>query len=198
MRFSRAIDHFYLIPPAAKDYTNYTTTLLSIAQSHSATLFIPVSGAGSSVEDARAAEEMFVTTGGTCRTFIQDPETMLDLHDKDRFMALVDRLGMVIPSGRMVQTVDEAIDFLRDRSGSSDQHGPWKPKYVLKALGLDENRGDMTLFPLKGDDSKLSRTRAWLERLSSKISQHSPHVFQEYIPGQGEDSVSEHRFHADR
>ena len=192
MRFSRTVDHFYLVPPAAKDYTNYKNTLLSIAQSHSATLFIPVSGAGSSVEDARAAEEMFVATGGKCRTFIQDPETMLDLHDKDRFMALVDRLGMVIPKGRMVKTVDDAMAFLRDPEGSTGPSGsskhvsPREPKFVLKALGLDENRGDMTLFPLKGDDEKLSRSRAWLGQLSSNISQDAPHVFQEYIPGQGE------------
>jgi hypothetical protein len=54
---------------------------------------VEVSGAGSSIEDAQAADEMFRKTKGRCRTFIQDPETMLDLHDKDRFMSLVESLG---------------------------------------------------------------------------------------------------------
>ena len=181
MRFSRAVNDFYILPPAAIDYSSYSARLLFIAQSHSATLFIPVSGAGSSVEDARAAEDMFIATGGSCRTFIQDPETMLDLHDKDRFMALVDRLGMTIPKGRMVKSVDEAINFLREGGSGSRE-----PKYVLKCMGLDENRGDMTLFPLQGDDEKLGQTRAWLEGLKLRVTDDCPYVFQEFIPGQGE------------
>lgn len=183
MRFSASVDAFYLVPPPATAYTDYSNRLLSIAQYHAATLFIPVSGAGSSVEDARAADYMFDATGGTCRTFIQDSETMLDLHDKDRFMGLVGRLGMTAPSGRMVKTVNQAVEYLRSQ-------GSREPKFVLKCMGLDENRGDMTLFPLEADDDKLSRTRAALEGLATRITDECPYVFQEFIAGQGEPIVT--------
>ena len=184
MRFSKSIDHFYLLPPASKSYARYTSKLLSIAQIHSATLFIPVSGVASSVEDARAGEEMFRQTQGKCRTFIQDPETMLDLHDKDRFMALVERLGMKIPEGKMITSVEQAMEYLRAR-GRDGVDVRLESKYVLKCMGLDENRGDMTLFPLKGDDEKLNNTRVFMEGLKQKITEECPYVFQEFIPGQG-------------
>ncbi|RSH82908.1 hypothetical protein EHS25_005898 [Saitozyma podzolica] len=177
MRFSASVDAFHLLPPPATAYTEYCNRLLSIAQRHAVTLFIPVSGAGSSVEDARAADYMFEATGGTCRTFIQDSETMLDLHDKDRFMGLVGRLGMAVPTGRMVKSVDQAMEYLRSQ-------GSREPKFVLKCMGLDENRGDMTLFPLEGDDEKLGRTRAKLEGLATRITDECPYVFQEFIAGQ--------------
>lgn len=210
MRFSKSIQNFYLLPSPSKSYKSYSEKLISVAQKHNATLFIPVSGAGSSVEDADAAEEMFRRTEERCRTFIQDPETMLDLHDKDRFMGLVQRLGMVIPGGRMVKSVDEAMGFLGGdgegkgelnrlkrgegkRMGDSTRKGDEtrdrrdrEPKYVLKCMGLDENRGDMTLFPLRGDDEDLRRTRGLLEGLKLPIAKDCPYVFQEYIPGQGE------------
>lgn len=178
MRFSKAVDEFHLLPPASKSYDRYRDALISIAQSSSATLFIPVSGAGSSVEDARAAETMSTATKGKCRTFIQDPATMLDLHDKDRFMALVKRLGFTIPTGQMIQSVDEAIDFLK-----KDGQGT---RYILKCLGLDENRGDMTLFPLEGDKGDLVKTRKFLNGLTTQITPACPYVFQEFIPGPGE------------
>lgn len=178
MRFSSSLDQFYLLPPAATSYPAYSSALLSIALAHRATLFIPVSGAGSSVEDAKAAEEMFERTKGVCRTFIQDPETMLDLHDKDRFMALVDKLGMVIPGGRMVESVEEAMAFLREEGR--------EPRYILKSMGLDENRGDMTLYPLKGDGEGMERTEKALRELRLGITKECPYVFQEFIPGQGE------------
>lgn len=183
MRFSKAIDQFYILPPAAQSYESYSTRLIAIAQQHSVTLFIPVSGAGNSVEDARAAEEMAAETKGRCRTWIQDPETMLDLHDKDRFMALVERFGMLTPKGRMVTSTSEALAFLMEE-GPKDGQGR-EPKYILKCMGLDENRGDMTLYPLKGDDAGLSSTRKMLEGLRLKITKECPYVFQEFIPGQG-------------
>ncbi|KAL7419510.1 hypothetical protein Q5752_005421 [Cryptotrichosporon argae] len=176
MRFSAACDAFHLLPPAAASYERYSAGLLALAHAHAADLFIPVSGAGSSVEDARAAEHMFAATGGRCRTFIQDAETMRDLHDKDRFTALIARLGMPTPHGAKVESTDEAMRFLAAEGA--------EPRFVLKCLGLDENRGDMTLFPLAGDDEKLGKTRAALDGLKLRITPDCPYVLQEFIPGQ--------------
>jgi hypothetical protein len=178
MRFSRSIDKFHILPPASNSYDRYRDKLISIAQSESATLFIPVSGAGSSIEDARAAKTMSESTNEKCRTFIQDPITMLDLHDKDRFMALVQKLGFTIPTGQLIENVDQGIEFLK-KNGN-------RTKYILKCLGLDENRGDMTLFPLDGDNGDLGETRKLLEGLVTKITKDCPYVFQEFIPGPGE------------
>lgn len=187
MRFSSAVDEFYLLPPASESNEAYSSALIHIAQTQSATLFIPVSGAGSSVEDARAGETMSSLTKGKCRTFIQDPETMLDLHEKDRFMSLVERLGFTTPAGGVVESVDQAWTFLKkhDEGGKRER----EPRFILKCLGLDENRGDMTLFPLEGDDAGYSRTRRVLEGLRLKISKECPYVFQEFIPGPGESAL---------
>lgn len=178
MRFSKAVDKFLLLPPASSSLALYSTRLISIAKSEAVTLFLPVSGAGSSIEDAHVAQTMFTITQGKCRTFIQDPETMADLHDKNRFMALVDSLGFKTPKGQLVESTEEAIAFLQQAGG--------KPSFVLKCLDLDENRGDMTLYPLRGDTLGLSQTMKALKNLSLKISKTCPYVLQQFIPGQGE------------
>lgn len=94
-------------------------------------------------------------------------------------MGLVGRLGMAVPNGRMVKSVDQAMEYLRSQ-------GSLEPNYVLKCMGLDENRGDMTLFPLERDDEKLARTRGALVGLATRITEECPYVFQEFVPGQGE------------
>jgi hypothetical protein len=96
-------------------------------------------------------------------------------------MALVKRLGFTIPTGQLVEDVDQAIGFLGSDKGKGKE-------YILKCLGLDENRGDMTLFPLHGDegDRILSRTRRLLQGLATPITVDCPYVFQEFIPGPGE------------
>jgi hypothetical protein len=78
----------------------------------------------------------------------------------------------------MIGGVDEGIDYLKS-VGVGDK------KFVLKCMGLDENRGDMTLFPLDKDKG-LVGTRKVLEGLNTKITKDCPYVFQEYIPGPGE------------
>jgi hypothetical protein len=47
----------------------------------------------------------------------------------------------------MVDSVQQAMTFLSEGGVEAKE-----PRYVLKCMGLDENRGDMTLYPLKGDD----------------------------------------------
>lgn len=112
---------------------------------------------------------------------------MKDLHDKDRFMALVDRLGMRIPAGGMVKSLEEAMEFLKGQQGK-------KRQFVFKCMGIDENRGDMTLFPLDNDGVDMKGTRKWVEGLRSAITEDNPYVFQEYIPGQGELSFASFPF----
>lgn len=77
---------------------------------------------------------------------------MLDLHDKDRFMSLVEKLGFTIPSGKMIESFDEGIDYLK---------GVGEKRFVLKCMGLDENRGDMTLFPVDADKGLVKTRKCW-------------------------------------
>lgn len=194
LRFSSSIHQFHLLPPISPhpdSYTRYSSALINIAQLHSATLFIPVSGAGSSVEDSRAADEMFKQTQGRCKTWIQDVETMRDLHEKDRFAKLVGELGFAVPAGAMVSSLEGAMEFLRREQ--EKERGKKGPRFILKCMGLDENRGDMTLYPVLGFGEKrgesrsvdMVETRRRLRGLKLAISEECPYVFQEFIPGQG-------------
>ena len=179
MRFSRGVDHFYLISCPNTAFDSYVSKLCSIASKHSATLFIPVSGVASSVEDAQVAEVLRRHTKGKCTTFIQDEDTMDTLHDKQRFMDLLERLDMRKPQGQRIISVDEGVHYLRNSPSGT------RPTYVLKCTGVDENRGDLTLYPLAKDDQSCQRTRLQLEKLVIPISPSSPYVFQEFIAGQG-------------
>ncbi|ORX40315.1 hypothetical protein BD324DRAFT_617281 [Kockovaella imperatae] len=177
MRFSKAVDSFHLVRSPTTSFEQHKAAICAIASSHRASLFIPVSGVASSVQDAMLAEALKEHTKGVCETFIQDQETMEDLHDKDRFISLLVRLGIPTPAGTKVTDVDQAIAFFR---GQTDQ----EPRFIIKCLGLDENRGDMTLYPLARDDEKLTRTRLALESLTTRITKRDPYVLQEFITGQ--------------
>ena len=182
MKYSSAVDSFHLLPSASTQYTEYSNSLISLAIEHHVDLFLPVCGVASEVEDAKAAETMAVKTGGRCKTFIQDPETISQLHDKDEFINLVDSLGFPVPRGKLVYSVDEAMDFLY--SEAKDEHGRGVG-FIIKCTELDENRGDLTTYPFAGDDIKMSKTRKHFDGLKLKMSRKYPYVLQEYIPGQG-------------
>lgn len=183
MRFSSAVDDFRLLPSPNADFQGYSQTLIELAIQYKVDLFIPVCGAGSTVEDAKVADEIHRRTKGQCQVFIQDVETSLDLHDKDRFNRLVEDLGMATPHGNLIHGVEEGLEFLKDAQRNEKLQGAG---FILKCTELDENRGDLTTYPAAGDDTKLSRTRAQWENLKLPISKRYPYVIQEFIPGQGE------------
>jgi hypothetical protein len=183
MKYSSAVDSFHLVPPAGSNYTAYSNSLISLAIEHHVDLFLPVCGVVSEVEDAKAAETMAIKTGGRCKTFIQDPETINQLHDKDQFINLVDSLGFPVPKGKLVFSTEEAMSFLT--AERRDEQGR-EIGYIIKCTELDENRGDLTTFPFKGDDEKMTKTRKHFDGLRLKMSKKYPYVIQEFIPGQGE------------
>lgn len=148
-------------------------------------LFIPVCGAGSTVEDAKVADEIHRRTKGQCQVFIQDVETSLDLHDKDRFNRLVEEVGMATPHGRLVHGVDEGLEFLKAARRDEKLVGAG---FILKCTELDENRGDLTLYPAANDDAELRKTRKQWDNLKLPISKRYLYVIQEFIPGQGKSS----------
>ena len=62
----------------------YVEALVAIALSEQISLFVPCSGAGTTVDDAQAADLMREKSGGRIRTLIQDAELAATLHEKVR------------------------------------------------------------------------------------------------------------------
>lgn len=89
-RFSRFVDAFRLVPSGGGQ--RYVDALVSVARAEDVDLFVPCSGAGTTHEDALAAEVMRRERGGMgtkvdkegFQAIIQDPELVLELHEKVR------------------------------------------------------------------------------------------------------------------
>lgn len=60
----------------------YIAALVKIALEEGVTIFVPCSGAGTTIEDAKAAEIMRARSGGTFRAIITSPELTKVLHEK--------------------------------------------------------------------------------------------------------------------
>lgn len=87
-RFSRFVEAFHLVPSGGGQ--RYVDALVSVARKEDVDLFVPCSGAGTTHEDALAAEVMRRQRGGKgskagkkgFQAIIQDPELVLELHEK--------------------------------------------------------------------------------------------------------------------
>ncbi|EST07577.1 hypothetical protein PSEUBRA_002662 [Kalmanozyma brasiliensis GHG001] len=187
-RFSNSVTKFHLIPssslPASSTaekgehaVTPYIEALVRVALEEKVDLFFPCSGAGSTGADAVAAQILQEKTKGRVRSMIQTPELVEALHEKDRFIALLQRLDMAAPRSEIVFSVDEAIAKLQ-----SDGY----PRSILKcAAELDDiGRADMTLYPLL--DARTNRpdwdkTRHRLSNLSIPLCVRTPYILQEFI-----------------
>lgn len=190
-RFSNSVSKFHLLPssalPAVKSsrfgdksghaITPYIEALVQIALDERADLFFPCSGAGSTGQDAVAAQILLQHTQGRVRSMIQTPELVETLHEKDRFIALLQSLDMAAPRSEIVFSVDEALEKLR-----SDGY----PRSILKcAAELDDvGRADMTLYPLlhaRTHEPDWEITRKRLSSLSIPLCARTPYILQEFI-----------------
>lgn len=184
-RFSNSVSSFHLLPssslPASKSsqhqVTPYIEALVRVALSEKVDLFFPCSGAGSTGQDAVAARILLEKTNGRVRSMIQTPELVETLHEKDRFISLLQRLEMAAPRSEIVFSVDEAMARLQSEG---------YPRSILKcAAELDDiGRADMTLYPLldaKTDTPDWQRTRKRLSNLSIPLCSRTPYILQEFI-----------------
>ncbi|KAE8269792.1 hypothetical protein A4X09_0g2556 [Tilletia walkeri] len=181
-RFSNAVSIFRLVPSGGGQ--DYVDGLVNIALEESITLFVPCSGAGTTVQDAHAAQLMRKRSGGAIDTLIQDPDLAETLHEKDRFIDLVHELGLEAPQSRIIRSPEEALEYLRQQDVS-------KGGVLLKAATVldDVGRNDMTTYPLR--DARTSEidwkgTEARVRRgLAIPISSSTPYAAQEFIGGPG-------------
>jgi hypothetical protein len=90
-RFSRfATKHVKLPVPKHEDLassTRYVDALVALAIREQVDLYVPCSGAGSSIEDALAGEKMKERSGGRIKVFIPSAATTEILHEKVGFGA---------------------------------------------------------------------------------------------------------------
>lgn len=110
---------------------------------------------------------------------IQTPELVEALHEKDRFISLLQRLEMAAPRSEIVYSVDEALAKLQSEG---------YPRSILKcAAELDDiGRADMTLYPLldpRTDEPDWTLTRKRLSNLSIPLCARTPYILQEFIGG---------------
>ncbi|SOV04368.1 uncharacterized protein UDID_02384 [Ustilago sp. UG-2017a] len=189
-RFSNSVSSFHLLPPssllASKQWQNdkggrlltpYVAALVDIALKEKIDLFFPCSGAGSTGQDAVAAAILLEKTQGRVRSMVQTPELVEALHEKDRFVSLLQSLHMASPRSEIVFSVDEALAKLQ-----SDGY----PKSILKCTAeLDDiGRADMTLYPLLEHGTRevdWEKTRARLSNLSIPLCASTPYILQEFI-----------------
>ncbi|KAK0543605.1 hypothetical protein OC846_006361, partial [Tilletia horrida] len=182
-RFSNAVDEFVLVPSGGGQ--DYIQALASLALRKKVTLFVPVSGAGTTVQDAQAAQLMREKSKGTIETLIQDPDLAETLHEKDRFIDLAHELQLEAPQSRILRDANSALAFLREN------HDPAGSGFLLKAATMldDIGRADMTTYPLRDPstgDIDWNRTERRVRReLAIPISPNTPYAAQEFIGGEG-------------
>ncbi|KAJ1029720.1 hypothetical protein NDA13_002963 [Ustilago tritici] len=189
-RFSNSVSSFHLLLPsslpASKQWKNdkggrlltpYVAALVDIALKEKVDLFFPCSGAGSMGQDAVAAAILLEKTQGRVRSMVQTPELVEALHEKDRFVSLLQSLHMAAPRSEIVFSVNEALAKLQ-----SDGY----PRSILKCTAeLDDiGRADMTPYPLLEHGTRevdWEKTRARLSNLSIPLCASTPYILQEFI-----------------
>jgi hypothetical protein len=79
-RFSSAVDSFFLIPEGGSQA--YIDALVELVHRQGVDLFVPCSGAGTTIEDAKVGQIIRDETKGRVQTLIQDPDLVEALHEK--------------------------------------------------------------------------------------------------------------------
>ncbi|PWN26535.1 hypothetical protein BDZ90DRAFT_233157 [Jaminaea rosea] len=180
-RFSRFVDAFHLVPSGGGKH--YVDALVAIAEAEKAELFVPCSGAGTTHEDALAADKMrrqrtSAKSSDGFRAVIQDPELVLELHEKDKFITLTRSYSLDAPESILVDSPQELLKLLRL---------PKQPPRILKcAAELDDvGRSDLTLYPLrnKAGAPDFKATERRISSLPIPISKQTPYIAQEFIGG---------------
>ncbi|CAO1638853.1 unnamed protein product [Sympodiomycopsis kandeliae] len=176
-RFSSFVDKFILVPSGGGQ--RYIDALVDVALSEDVCLFVPCSGAGTTGEDALAADILRKeSTIPDFKAIIQDADLIDELHEKDKFITLVLDKGLEAPHSVLVDSQEELIDLLKK---------PDQPPRILKcAAELDDiGRSDLTLYPLRNQSNEVDwiATERRIQTLPIPISSKTPYIAQEFIGG---------------
>lgn len=174
-RFSSLVDKFVLVKSGGGQ--PYISSLIDVALAEDVDLFVPCSGAGTTGEDAIAAD-MLRQRKPDFRAIIQDPDLVNELHEKDKFISLVLSKGLEAPQSVLVHSADELLTLLKK---------PSQPLRILKcAAELDDvGRSDLTTYPLQNSQGQpdWTATQRRIASLPIPIEQKTPYIAQEFIGG---------------
>ncbi len=163
-RYSWAIDRFYTIPKP--DSLEYSQALLAIVQNENVDVYVPVCSPVSSYYDAKIRDEL----SPYCSVMHVDVETLERLDDKYRFAMAAESFGLRVPKSYLITKAQQVIDF--------DFTEADRP-YIIKSIPYDSvRRLDLTKLPCETP----AQTAEFVNSLP--ISDQTPWIMQEYIPGQ--------------
>ncbi|UZJ51515.1 hypothetical protein CBS101457_000835 [Exobasidium rhododendri] len=142
-------------------------------------IFVPCSGAGTTIEDAKVAHLIREVSKGKVQALIQSPALVEALHNKDQFLQLVTELELDAPQSHLIKTPKEAMALFSQ---------PGQSPMILKAATIldDVGRSDLTTFPLltRQGQPDWKRTEARLKTgLYIPMTPSTPYAAQEFIGG---------------
>ncbi|GJE91277.1 hypothetical protein PsYK624_074260 [Phanerochaete sordida] len=178
-RFSRAVDHFHILPDPANEPDAYISAIQRLVRLWNVGAWVPCSSVHATMVDSEAAQQIAALSQRphvhTCEPFIPFPEVCGTLHWKDQFEDLCIELGYPVPESKKVTSVDDAVDFLHSTETLAKGH-----KYLLKSLSLDDlGRDDFTLFPLRSREE----TTRHLSGVPTPLSEKHPFLLQRFLFG---------------
>ncbi|KAF8461992.1 hypothetical protein BDZ91DRAFT_662701 [Kalaharituber pfeilii] len=163
--------------PSSSRGKGFVDGVLRLTAKHNISLWISVSSAFNTVEEAEAS----LRIKERCTTFIFPPTITKQLHDKHAFIEFTHRLGFTVPESHKCTSAERALAILygKDYEKSTEAPAPLTNKrFIMKCIPLDDiTRSDLTVYPLP----TFAETTAALLRLG--ISEDKPFLLQEYIVG---------------
>jgi predicted ATP-grasp superfamily ATP-dependent carboligase len=164
-QFSRAVSGFYTVPAPQYDLEVYTQALLDIIKKENIDVYIPVTSPVGSYYDSLAKPAL----SEYCEVFHFDTDITQMLDDKFDFSEKARSLGLSVPKSFKITHPDQVINF--DFSQETR-------KYIIKSIPYNSVcRLNLTKLPCKTPEETAAFVR------SLPISEETPWIMQEFIPG---------------
>ncbi|KAK7098791.1 uncharacterized protein [Littorina saxatilis] len=166
--FSNNVDAFHSLPTPGDNPQGYVTAVLDLVKEHNPDIFVPL--------DPRTVDldiQVISLLPQSCFPLVCGASVFKELDDKSSFMAALEAAGIRSPKTQLVQSQQEAFDFLKGKA----EH------YVFKPV-LYDNVSRTNIFPLQ-DLEELDRYL-----VDSGVSRSKPYVIQERLVGPEMSSVS--------
>ncbi|MBD0335309.1 MAG: ATP-grasp enzyme [Cyanobacteria bacterium Co-bin13] len=165
-QFSRAVAGFYTMPDPQQDLAGYTQKLQAIAQKENVDLFIPVAIFSVIYPEGMDQHPL----AGYCEVCHFDAAVTGLLDDKFAFAEKARSLGLSVPKSFKITAPEQVLNF--DFSQEPRQ-------YILKSIPYDAcRRLNLTKLPCPTP----AETAVFVNSLP--ISEKTPWILQEFIPGQ--------------
>ncbi|KAI4209017.1 MAG: hypothetical protein LQ351_008015 [Letrouitia transgressa] len=197
-RVSNSVGKFYKLPvtTTSSGSSDYIFTLLQIITRERVDLWVSCSGVSDEVIDGVARDLILRQTHCRCVQF--SASLTEELHEKDKFVSLCQRLGLddAVPETHAVDSRDSVHRLLHASQYCPTSQAPapqpfsfqkfqksqrshrQTKQFILKSTGVnDATRSDMTLLPRRTPSLTYEHVSAL------QISKNQPYILQQYIPG---------------